>query len=76
MRSLEPIVITSRLANPGPGCFRRLIAALVPWLAADSVGMGWAAFGMPHPLFAAFIHVASGLAFILNSARLLLGRTR
>jgi cation transport ATPase len=35
------------------------------------MGMGLAAFGMLNPLFAAFIHVSSELAFILNSARLL-----
>ncbi len=37
----------------------------------DLVGMGLAAFGLLGPLLAAFIHVASELAFILNSARLL-----
>jgi Cd2+/Zn2+-exporting ATPase/Cu+-exporting ATPase len=40
-------------------------------LFVDGVGMGLAAFGMLNPLFAAFIHVSSELAFILNSARLL-----
>jgi heavy metal translocating P-type ATPase len=40
-------------------------------LAVDSVGMGLAAVGLLSPLLAAFIHVASELAFILNSARLL-----
>jgi P-type E1-E2 ATPase len=40
-------------------------------LAVDSVGMGLAAFGLLNPLLAAFIHVASELIFILNSARLL-----
>jgi hypothetical protein len=35
--------------------------------------MGLAAVGMLNPLFAAFIHVSSELAFILNSARLLPG---
>jgi Cd2+/Zn2+-exporting ATPase/Cu+-exporting ATPase len=40
-------------------------------LLVDSVGMGLAAFGMLNPLLAAFIHVSSELAFILNSARLL-----
>jgi Cd2+/Zn2+-exporting ATPase/Cu+-exporting ATPase len=40
-------------------------------LAVDSVGMGLAAVGVLNPLFAAFIHVSSELAFILNSARLL-----
>ena len=42
-------------------------------LAVDSLGMGLAAVGMLNPLFAAFIHVSSELAFILNSARLLPG---
>lgn len=37
----------------------------------DSVGIALAAFGLLNPLLAAFIHVASELAFILNSARLL-----
>jgi Cd2+/Zn2+-exporting ATPase/Cu+-exporting ATPase len=40
-------------------------------LLVDSVGVVLAAFGMLSPLFAAFIHVSSELAFILNSARLL-----
>jgi hypothetical protein len=37
----------------------------------DAVGVGLAAFGFLNPLFAAFIHVASEMTFILNSARLL-----
>jgi hypothetical protein len=37
------------------------------------VGVGLAAFGWLNPLLAAFIHVSSELAFILNSARLLPG---
>jgi Cd2+/Zn2+-exporting ATPase/Cu+-exporting ATPase len=40
-------------------------------LAVDGVGMGLAAAGLLNPLLAAFIHVASELTFILNSARLL-----
>src|SRR5438094_2698457 len=40
-------------------------------LAVDIVGVGLAAVGLLGPLLAAFIHVASELAFILNSARLL-----
>jgi cation transport ATPase len=42
-------------------------------LAVDSLGMGLAAAGLLNPLLAAFIHVSSELAFILNSARLLPG---
>jgi len=45
-------------------------------LAVDTAGMALAAFGLLGPLLAAFIHVTSELAFILNSARLLpRGRT-
>jgi hypothetical protein len=40
----------------------------------DALGIGLAAFGLLNPLLAAFIHVASELTFILNSARLLPGR--
>ena len=40
----------------------------------DVVGVGLAAFGLLNPLFAAFIHVASEMAFILNSTRLLPSR--
>ena len=40
-------------------------------LAVDALGVGLAAVGLLGPLFAAFIHVASELTFILNSARLL-----
>jgi Cu+-exporting ATPase len=40
-------------------------------LVVDAVGVGLAAFGLLNPLVAAFIHVSSELAFILNSARLL-----
>src|SRR4029077_17211025 len=40
-------------------------------LGVDALGIGLAAFGFLNPLLAAFIHVASELAFILNSARLL-----
>jgi Cd2+/Zn2+-exporting ATPase/Cu+-exporting ATPase len=37
-------------------------------LAVDALGVGLAAFGLLGPLFAAFIHVASELTFILNWA--------
>jgi heavy metal translocating P-type ATPase len=45
-------------------------------LAVDTVGIGLAAFGLLNPLLAAFIHVASELAFILNSTRLRPGSAR
>lgn len=41
----------------------------------DLLGIGLAAFGLLSPLLAAFIHVTSEMIFILNSARLLPGRT-
>jgi len=41
----------------------------------DLAGMGLAAAGLLDPSVAAFIHVASEMSFILNSARLL-PRTR
>jgi P-type Cu+ transporter len=40
-------------------------------IAVDAVGMVLAGFGILGPLLAAFVHVASELLFILNSARLL-----
>ena len=54
---------------------RRIIwANFAGTLGVDALGIGLAAFGMLNPLLAAFIHVASELTFILNSARLLPGR--
>jgi cation transport ATPase len=56
---------------------RRIIGFnLAGTLAVDGLGMGLAAVGMLNPLFAAFIHDSSELAFILNSARLLPGVSR
>ncbi len=42
-------------------------------LMVDGIGVGLAAFGLLNPLLAAFVHVASEVLFILNSARLLPG---
>ena len=54
---------------------RRIIwANFAGTIGVDLVGIGLAAFGVLNPLMAAFIHVASELAFILNSARLLPSR--
>jgi Cd2+/Zn2+-exporting ATPase/Cu+-exporting ATPase len=51
---------------------RRIIwANFAGTIGVDTVGILLAAFGLLNPLMAAFIHVASELAFILNSARLL-----
>ena len=46
-------------------------ANFVGTIGVDTVGIVLAAFGWMNPLLAAFIHVASELTFILNSARLL-----
>ena len=43
-------------------------------IGVDTLGIVLAAMGLLNPLLAAFIHVASELVFILNSARLLPGR--
>jgi Cd2+/Zn2+-exporting ATPase/Cu+-exporting ATPase len=64
LRLVDTIKISRR-------CHRTIMQNFVGTLAVDSVGVGLAAFGMLNPLLAAFIHVASELTFILNSARLL-----
>jgi heavy metal translocating P-type ATPase len=54
---------------------RRIIwANFVGTIGVDALGIGLAACGLLNPLLAAFIHVASEMTFILNSARLLPGR--
>ena len=56
---------------------RRIIwANFAGTLGVDALCIGLAAFGLLNPLLAAFIHVASELIFILNSARLLPARAR
>jgi heavy metal translocating P-type ATPase len=69
LRLVDTIKISRR-------CHRTIMQNFGGTLAVDSVGVGLAAFGMLNPLFAAFIHVASELTFILNSARLLPRRRR
>jgi Cd2+/Zn2+-exporting ATPase/Cu+-exporting ATPase len=65
---LTRFVETERIARRCRGIIRFNFAGT---LAVDALGVGLAAFGCLNPLLAAFIHVASELAFILNSARLL-----
>jgi heavy metal translocating P-type ATPase len=56
---------------------RRIIwANFAGTISVDALGIGLAACGLLNPLLAAFIHVASELTFILNSARLLPSRDR
>jgi heavy metal translocating P-type ATPase len=65
---LSKFVETVRIARRTKGIIR---FNFVGTLVVDAVGVGLAAFGLLNPLLAAFIHVASELTFILNSARLL-----
>jgi Cd2+/Zn2+-exporting ATPase/Cu+-exporting ATPase len=52
-------------------CRRIIMTNFAGTLIVDGIGVGLAAFGLLNPMIAAFIHVSSELAFILNSARLL-----
>ena len=65
---LRTVAETLRIARR---CHRIIMANFGGTLLVDCVGVGLAAFGLLGPLLAAFVHVASELAFILNSARLL-----
>jgi Cu+-exporting ATPase len=70
---LSKFVETVQIARRALGIIR---FNFVGTLAVDAVGVGLAAMGLLNPLLAAFIHVASELTFILNSARLLPGTSR
>jgi len=65
---LSKLVETLRVARRCRGIIMQNFAGT---LVVDSIGVGMAAFGLLNPLLAAFIHVTSELAFILNSTRLL-----
>ena len=65
---LSKLVETLRTARR---CHRTIMQNFVGTLVVDTIGVGLAAFGFLNPLLAAFIHVSSEMAFILNSARLL-----
>jgi P-type Cu+ transporter len=65
---LSKFVETVRVARR---CRAIIMQNFVGTLVVDSIGVGMAAFGFLNPLLAAFIHVRSELAFILNSTRLL-----
>ena len=64
MRLVDTLRVTRR-------CRRIIYQNFSGTLVVDAVGVVLAAFGFLNPLFAAFIHVTSELAFILNSARLI-----
>ena len=65
---LSKLVETLRLARR---CRGIIMQNFVGTLVVDTIGVGMAALGFLNPLLAAFIHVTSELAFILNSTRLL-----
>jgi heavy metal translocating P-type ATPase len=65
---LSKLVETLQVARR---CRAIIMQNFVGTLVVDSIGVGMAAFGFLNPLLAAFIHVTSELAFILNSTRLL-----
>jgi heavy metal translocating P-type ATPase len=65
---LGKLVETLRIARKTRGIIWQNFAGT---LGIDAIGIGLAAFGFLNPLLAAFIHVGSETAFILNSARLL-----
>jgi Cu+-exporting ATPase len=65
---LGAFVDTLRIARR---CRRIVMANFAGTLVVDAVGVSLAAVGVLGPVLAAFVHVASELAFILNSARLL-----
>ena len=65
---LSKLVETVRIARRTHAIIRFNV---VGTLAVDAVGVALAAASLLNPLLAAFIHVASELTFILNSARLL-----
>jgi Cd2+/Zn2+-exporting ATPase/Cu+-exporting ATPase len=70
---LRTVVEILRIARR---CRRIVVANFAGTLVVDAAGVGLAACGLLGPLLAAFVHVASELAFILNSARLLPGASR
>ena len=65
---LSKLVETLRLARR---CRGIIMQNFVGTLVVDSIGVAMAAAGLLNPLLAAFIHVTSELAFIMNSTRLL-----
>jgi heavy metal translocating P-type ATPase len=65
---LSKFVDTIRIARQ---CRRIILQNFTGTLIVDGIGIVLAGFGLLNPLLAAFIHVTSELAFILNSTRLI-----
>jgi heavy metal translocating P-type ATPase len=68
---LSKFVDTLRIARQ---CRRIILQNFTGTLLVDGIGIVLAGAGLLNPLLAAFIHVTSELAFILNSTRLIPGR--
>jgi heavy metal translocating P-type ATPase len=68
---LSKFVDTLRIARR---CRRIILQNFTGTLVVDGIGIVLAGAGLLNPLLAAFIHVTSELAFILNSTRLISGR--
>jgi Cd2+/Zn2+-exporting ATPase/Cu+-exporting ATPase len=64
LKFVETLVLARR-------CRGIILANFAATLAIDALGIAAAGFGLLNPMLAAFIHVSSELACILNSARLL-----
>jgi heavy metal translocating P-type ATPase len=71
--NLSKLVETLQIARR---CRAIIVQNFVGTLGVDSIGVVMAACGLLNPLLAAFIHVTSELAFILNSTRLLPRRSQ
>ena len=65
---LSKVTQTIRIARQ---CRSVIMQNFYGTLTVDTIGVGLAAVGLLNPLLAAFVHVSSEMAFILNSARLL-----
>jgi heavy metal translocating P-type ATPase len=65
---LSKFVDTIRIARQ---CRRIIMQNFTGTIVVDAIGIVLAAIGVLNPLLAAFIHVTSELAFILNSTRLI-----
>jgi Cu+-exporting ATPase len=67
----DNLLVLAETLQTARRCHRIIMQNFYGTLLVDSIGMLFAALGFLAPLWAAFIHVSSELAFILNSTRLL-----
>ncbi|GAC1549280.1 MAG: hypothetical protein NVS3B16_22930 [Vulcanimicrobiaceae bacterium] len=70
---LSRLVLTLEIARRTKAIVMQNFAGTI---AVDAVGIAMAAFGLLDPLVAAFVHVTSELAFILNATRMLAPKRR